>query len=344
LDIVVTGGGGFLGSSICRQLAAGGHEVTAFQRSPASHLARYGIRSIEGDVRDSGALSTALDGRDAVVHCAALAGIWGDAENYRSTNVEGTKNVIDACLDKSVAHLVYTSSPSVVLNGEDIEGGDESLPLVSEPLTPYQASKIEAEGLVREASAPGLKTVVLRPHLMWGPGDPHLLPRLIDRALSDRLFLPAPDKKADLVFVENAARAHVQALQEMSATGRCAGKVYFVTNNAPQVQGEFVLRLLEAAGIRARIRRIPPGLARLAGSVMERAWRLFRIDSEPLLTRFTAAQLCASHWFDGTAARRDFGYVAPISIEQGLQALARHHESQRALRTTQSNHPGQAHG
>lgn len=329
MNILVTGGGGFLGSSICRQLAASGHQVTAFQRSAAGHLARFGVASLEGDVRDAGALSSAFDNRDAVIHCAARAGIWGDEESYRSTNLEGTRNVIEACREQGVSLLVYTSSPSVVLTGEDIEGGDESLPLVSEPLTAYQASKIDAESLVREANAPGLKTVVLRPHLMWGPGDPHLLPRLAERALADRLFLPAPDKKSDLVYVENAARAHVQALQEMSATGRCAGKVYFITNNEPQVQGEFVPRLLEAAGIDARIRRIPPALARMAGAAMERAWKLFRIDSEPPLTRFTAAQLCASHWFDGSAARRDFGYVAPIRIEQGLQALARHHESQR---------------
>jgi nucleoside-diphosphate-sugar epimerase len=265
----------------------------------------------------------AVECQEAVIHCAARAGIWGDAESFMATNAGGTENVLHACRNAGVGHLVYTSSPSTVLSGQDIEGGDESLPLVSEPLAPYVESKIEAERLVREANAPGLRTVVLRPALTWGPGDPHFLPRLIDRAINDRLFLPAPEKKNDVVYVENSARAHVQALLELAGSSRCAGKVYFVTNNAPQVQGDFILRLLEAVGVTARIRRIPPALARFAGGAMESLWNLFQIKSEPPFTRFMATQLCAAHWFDGSAARRDFGYVAPISIEQGLAALAR---------------------
>ncbi len=327
MNILVTGGGGFLGSAICRQLTATGHSITTFQRSEAAHLAAAGVTTFRGDVRDQAAVAEAVRGRDAVIHCAARADIWGEADEIHAINVAGTANVIEACRSQRAGALLFTSSPSVVLSGADIEGGDESLPMVDDPLTAYTASKIEAEAMVRDANAAGLRTTVLRPHLMWGPGDPHFLPRLVDRALNDRLFLPAPEKKSDLVFVENAARAHVQALQELEGAGRCAGKVYFVTNNDPQVQGEFVPRLLEAAGVNARIRKIPPALARLAGSVLERTWRLFKFESEPLLTRFLAAQLCASHWFDGSAARRDFGYVAPISIDQGLEILARHHES-----------------
>lgn len=324
MKILVTGGGGFLGSSICRQLRASGHEVRAFQRRPATHLAGVGVISMQGDIRDEAAVDKAVDGVDAVIHCAARAGIWGEAEDYHWVNVGGTGNVLEACRASGVAHFVFTSSPSVVMTGEDIEGGNESLPVVSEPLTAYQASKIEGEDVVLEANSRDLHTVVLRPHMMWGPGDPHLLPRLIERARSNRLFLPAPEKKSDLVFVENVARAHVQVLQELTGTGRCAGKVYFVTNNDPQVRGEFVPRLLQAAGVEARIRDLPPAVAKMAGAAMEHVWKLLKLETEPPLTRFTAAQLCASHWFDTSAARRDFGYVAPISIDQGLSALASH--------------------
>ncbi|MDX1556669.1 MAG: NAD-dependent epimerase/dehydratase family protein, partial [Xanthomonadales bacterium] len=185
MKILVTGGGGFLGSSICRQLAAAGHEVSAFQRRPATHLASAGVTSIQGDIRNESALDKAVEGVDAVIHCAARAGIWGRAEDYQWVNVGGTGNVIESCRTHGVSSLVYTSSPSVVLTGEDIEGGDESLPVVTDPLTAYQASKIEAEDMVLEANTRGLRTVVLRPHLMWGPGDPHLLPRLIERAEKD---------------------------------------------------------------------------------------------------------------------------------------------------------------
>jgi nucleoside-diphosphate-sugar epimerase len=304
MKVLVTGGGGFLGTTICRQLAVAGHTVAAFQRTPATHLITAGVESVEGDIRDTDAVGTAVAGCDAVIHCAAYASLWGKADLFESINVGGTTNVLDACRESGVRQVVYTSSPSVVLNGEDIEGGDESLPMVSEPLMPYQATKIVADRMVRKANAPGLRTVVLRPH-------------------HDRLFLPAPEKKSDVVFVENGARAHVQALMELNSGARCAGKAYFVTNNAPQLQGEFIQRLLTAVGINARIRKIPPALARMAGRSMEACWRLLRIKSEPLLTRFMAEQLCTSHWFDGSAARRDFGYVAPISIDQGLEIMAR---------------------
>lgn len=322
MRILVTGGGGFLGSSICRQLTTAGHEVIAFQRSVAEHLKPQGISSVQGDVRNAEAVSNAVDGCDAVIHCAAYAALWGDTDEFNAINVGGTENVLNACRDAGVRGVVYTSSPSVVLNGEDIEGGDESLPLVREPLMPYQASKIAADRMVTEANSSLLRTVVLRPHLMWGPGDPHFLPRLIDRAINDRLFLPAPESRSDIVFVENSARAHVQALLELCDRGSCAGHAYFITNNEPQIQGEFVLRLLKTVGIDARIRKIPPWVAKLAAGAMESAWRLFRIENEPPMTRFMAAQLSSSHWFDSSAGRRDFGYVAPISIEQGLEILA----------------------
>lgn len=323
MKILVTGGGGFLGSAICRQLVLAGHEVTSFQRSRATHLESIGVRSFEGDIRDPDDVLAATLGCEAVIHCAAYAALWGEAAEFEAINVRGTENVLNACREARVRALVYTSSPSVVLTGENIENGNESLPLVTDPLMPYQASKIAADIMVREANSETLRTVVLRPHLMWGSGDPHFLPRLIDRARNDRLFLPAPESRSDVVFVENSARAHVQAMLELCNAGACAGKAYFITNNNPQVQGEFVMRLLGAAGVEARIRRIPPGLAKFAAAVMEQTWRLFRIKSEPPMTRFMAAQLCASHWFDSSAARRDFGYVAPISIEQGLEILAR---------------------
>ena len=327
MKVLVTGGGGFLGSSICRQLLASGHLATAFQRSPAPHLTSLGVACEQGDVRDAETLRLAIDGHDAVIHCAAKAGIWGDAAPYHDINVSGTANVVEACRATGAGHLILTSSPSVVLNGHDIEGGDESLPLVERTLTPYQASKIEAERIVLDADSIALRTTVLRPDLMWGPGDPHVLPRLIARTRRKRLFLPAPEKNVDPVFVVNAARAHVQALEELAGIGRCAGKAYFVTNNNPLPQGEFVRRLLEAAGVPAHIRRIPPAVARFAGNAMERMWSLLRIETEPLLTRFTAAQFCVSHWFDGTAAQRDFGYVAPIGLQQGLEAVARQHRA-----------------
>jgi nucleoside-diphosphate-sugar epimerase len=322
LKILVTGGGGFLGSAVCRQLVAVGHSVSAFQRRPAPDLERIGVHVIQGDISDISQVGAAAAGTGAIVHTAGKAGIWGDPEDFRRVNVEGTAHVIDACREHGIPYLVHTSSPSVVHSGGDIGGGDESLPIAEHFNAHYPATKAEAEKLVIAANKDGLKTVALRPHLIWGPNDPHILPRLVAKARGGKLALPGPDKIIDTVFVENAAQAHVQALQELTATARCAGKAYFVTNNEPMAQGEIIRRLLAALGVDVEIRAVPVGLAMAAGALCETAWKTLRLKSEPPVTRFSVEQLATAHWFDTSAAREDFGYQPRISIAEGLRILS----------------------
>lgn len=322
MKILVTGGGGFLGSAICRQLAGAGHEVVALQRRPAVHLEPLGVRSVCGDICEPEDLREAAVDCEAVIHSAAKAGIWGDPKDFRRINVGGTENVLAACRENDIHYLVHTSSPSVVHDGGDIEGGNESLPLASHFTAPYPETKAEAERLVMAANSDVLKTTALRPHLIWGPGDPHILPRLLAKAKSGTLALPAPHKVIDTIYVENAAQAHVMALEELSATARNAGKAYFVTNNEPLPQGEIIGKLLAALGVKVKIRAVPAGLAMAAGAVAETAWRLLPLKSEPPVTRFSVEQLATAHWFDTSAAERDFGYVPAISIQQALQQLS----------------------
>lgn len=322
MKILVTGGGGFLGSSICRQLAILDHEVIAFQRSPAEHLEAAGIRSARGDITNMEQLSAAALGAQAIIHTAGKAGVWGDPEDYRRINVTGTTNVIETCKTLAIPILVHTSSPSIVHTGGDISGADESLPIADHFSAPYPATKAEAEKRVTAANSSGLKTVSLRPHLIWGPGDPHILPRLAAKASGGTLALPGPDKIIDTIFVENAAQAHVNALQELAGPARCAGKAYFVTNNEPMPQGEIIRKLLAAIGIDVKIRAIPAGLAKTAGALCETAWRTFGLKSEPPVTRFSVEQLATAHWYDTSAAERDFGYTPKISIAEGLELLS----------------------
>jgi nucleoside-diphosphate-sugar epimerase len=323
MKILVTGGGGFLGTSVCRQLAARGHRVIAFQRRPANHLERAEISSIEGDISDPGQVLAAAAGCSAVIHTAGKAGVWGKTEDYRRVNVDGTNNVIRACLEHGIPHLVHTSSPSIVHTGGDIGGGDESLPIATHFSAPYPETKAEAEKNIMAASGDHLRTTALRPHLIWGPGDPHILPRLATKAKGGTLALPGPDKIIDTIFVENAAQAHVQALEELVGQGRCAGKAYFVTNNEPLPQGEIITRLLAAIGMEVKIRAVPVGLAKTAGALCEFAWRTLGLKSEPPVTRFSVEQLATSHWFDTRAASEDFAYQPLISIEQGLAILGK---------------------
>lgn len=321
MKILVTGGGGFLGTAICRQLAADGHELIAYQRSDANHLVGSGLDVVRGDICDPSRLLEASRGCDAIVHTAGKAGVWGDPREYHRVNVNGTANVLEACRQNGIRCLVHTSSPSIVHGGGDVSGADESLPIAGHFNAAYPASKAAAEQLVMAANGSSLLATALRPHLIWGPGDPHILPRLAARARGGSLALPGPDKLVDTIFVENAARAHVQALEELAGQARCAGKPYFVTNNEPLPQGEIIRRLLAAIGIEVRIRAVPVGLAMAAGAICELAWRVLRLKSEPPVTRFSVEQLSTAHWFDTRAAERDFGYRPSITIEEGLQRL-----------------------
>ncbi|MBE9548511.1 MAG: NAD-dependent epimerase/dehydratase family protein [Proteobacteria bacterium] len=321
MKILVTGGGGFLGSAICRQLMELGYSVVAYQRRAADQLQALGVEIVRGDITDLPKLTEAAQGCDAIIHTAGKAGVWGDPAEYRKINVGGTENIIRVCRKLSIPVLVHTSSPSVVHTGGDIENGNESLPLAKHFSSAYPATKAEAEKIVLAANGDDLKTVALRPHLIWGPGDPHILPRLIKKVRGGKLSLPAPEKIIDTIFVENAAQAHVLALLELQDQARCAGKPYFITNNEPLPQGEIIQKLLSAVGVEAKIRAVPAGPASAVGAIFEMGWRLLPLSGEPPITRFAVEQLSTAHWFDTSAAARDFGYLPKISIAEGVLVL-----------------------
>lgn len=321
MKVLVTGGGGFLGSAISRQLLARGDQVVALQRSAAADLAALGAEIVRGDICDLPLLLAAAKGCDAIIHTAGKAGVWGKYEDYHRINVEGTEQVLQTCRKLAIPTLVHTSSPSITHVGQDIEGGDESMPIATEFLSPYPATKAAAELLVLDANSEQLLTTALRPHLIWGPGDPHILPRLAASVRNGRLALPGADKVIDTVFVENAAQAHVLALDELQGRARCAGRPYYISNDEPMRQADIIPMLLDAIGIQATVRPIPAGLARKAGAVFEFIWKVLRIKSEPPITRFSADQLSTSHWYNISASQRDFGYQPEISIAQGLEIL-----------------------
>ncbi len=325
MKALVTGGGGFLGLAIVKRLRQRGDIVRSFSRSSHPELQALGAEQFSGDLADGEAVSRAVEGCDIVFHIAAKAGVWGRYRDYYQTNVMGTIYAISACLKHRVRRLVYTSSPSVVFRGRDEEGIDESARYARRYLANYPLTKAIAETHVLENDCVDLATVSLRPHLIWGPGDPHLAPRLIERARQGKLKRIGKGRNlVDATYIDNAADAHILAGDRLEPGSPIAGNAYFISNGEPVNLWEFIDRILAAARISPVIGRVPASLAYAAGGILELAYRVLPLKGEPPMTRFVARQLSTSHWYDLTAARRDLGYSPAVTVEEGLRRLTEH--------------------
>lgn len=322
MKVLVTGGGGFLGKAIVKLLQARGDRVRSFSRHEHPALAELGVEHCRGDLGDAAAVARAAAGCDTVFHVAAKAGIWGPYEIFHRANVLGTRHVIAACRQHGIRRLVYTSSPSVVFAGRDLEGVDESVPYPSHFEAYYPQTKAAAEQLVLQANDQHLATVALRPHLIWGPEDNHLVPRILARGAQGRLRrLGRRQCQIDTIYIDNAAAAHVLAADHLDIGSTVAGKVYFLAQGEPLPLWEVVNRILAAGGLPPVTRTISPQLAYLIGAILEKIYLLLRLHGEPPMTRFVARELSTSHWFDLGAARRDFGYRPAVSFDEGMERL-----------------------
>ena len=325
MKILVTGGGGFLGQALCRGLVERGHAVSSFNRGHYPALDVLGVRQLQGDLADGDAVLAAARGCEAIFHNAAKAGTWGSYDSYHRANVLGTDNVIRACRAHAIARLVYTSTPSVTHRAtHPVEGGSaDDVPYGGGFKAHYATTKTIAEKSVLAANTPALATIALRPRLIWGPGDNQLLPRLVQRARAGRLRLVGDGSNLiDTTYIDNATQAHLDAFEHLATGAACAGRAYFISNGEPKPAREIINGLLRAAGAPEVTRTLPFAAAYAIGSLCEAAWTMLPLRGEPPLTRFLAEQLSTTHWYDMAPARRDFGYMPRVSIDQGLERLA----------------------
>lgn len=312
MRILVTGGNGFLGRTIAVRLLKAGHDVSCFSRHPFWGCGAcvgerpQNYREVAGDLRDQIDVINAIEGMDAVYHVAAKAGVWGKAQEYYDINVRGTRNVVVGCQKHNIRTLIYTSTPSVVFGAAPLEGANEDTPYAARFLTHYAESKCMAEREVLAANGVGaLRTVALRPHLIWGKGDPHLVPRVLARARSGKLKRVGDGtNKVDITHIEDAADAHILALERIEAA---AGKAYFISSEAV-VLWDWINALLVRMGLPPLTRQVSRVTAYRAGAVLEFFYGLFGVSKEPPMTRFVAENLATSHWFDISRARKDLGY------------------------------------
>lgn len=336
MRVMVTGATGFLGLYIVERLLDRGETVRAFCRREIPELRRPGVEIVLGDIRRKEDVFHACLGVDAAIHTAALAGIRVDRRPYYETNVVGTQNLLAGLLAAGVPKLVYTGSPSAADSGTPQEGTDESAPYPTRFLAHYPETKAIAERAVLAANGTEfpvadsdgrrhsgrLATCSLRPRLIWGPRDRNLIPRLIDRAKRGKLpQIGDGTNRLDMIYVENAAAAHLLALDRLELGHPIAGNAYYLTQGEPVNCWQWIGRLLALLGLPPVKRKISFKTAWRLGLFYETAYRLLRIQTEPPMTRFLATQLAQSYWFDIGRARRDLGYSPTISTEEGLRRL-----------------------
>lgn len=319
-NVLVTGGGGFLGKAIVKKLLVQKARVTSFSRGFYPELEKLGVAQIQGDIADEKAVLRASRGMGIVFHTAAKPDLWGPFEAFFKANVVGTRNVIKACFENKIDRLIYTSSPSVVFHSGDMENADESVGYPDHYLAAYPRTKAMAEKEVIKASKNGLKTMILRPHLIWGPEDNHIVPGIIKRAKSLKK-IGRKDDLVDTIYIDNAADAHILSAQKLVENPQLSGNIYFISQDEPMSKWDMANAFLEAAGLEPIKGHVSARTAYIAGAFFETLYRVFRIRKEPPMTRFAAKELATSHWFNISRAKKDLGYRPAVSTRQGLENL-----------------------
>lgn len=320
--VLITGGGGFVGRRIVEMLLQHGVQCRVMGRNAYHDLEQRGVACYVGNLNDISFVETACKGVDTVFHVAALAGIWGKWEDYFQTNVIGTRNVIAACVRNKVERLVYTSTPSVVFNGNDILKGDETLPYASRFLCHYAKSKVMAEKAVLQSVKKGVRCCAIRPHLVYGPGDPHLIPRLLERGRQQKLKIVGDGTNlVDISYVDNVAHLHLLGASSLSKSDKANGQVYFIGDEKPVNLWQWINDLFAAHDIPRLEKKVSERAAYGIGYVLEKVYTLLKKNEEPPMTRFVAEQLAKSHYFSHQKAKNDLGYQPIVSYEQGMKNL-----------------------
>ena len=318
--VLVTGGAGFLGKAVVNRLVDRGDQVRSLARNYYTDLEKLGVDQVQGDLSDADTVARACEDRTIVYHIAAKGPPWGRYDEYYQTNVVGTQNIINSCLAQDQTSLIYTSTPSVVQNGRDIEGADESMPYPKKFNTHYAKTKAMAEQLVVNASRNKLKSIILRPCKIWGPGDDQILTRLVARA--EKLKQIGDGKNLiDATYIDDAADVHILAADKLEEHPDLSGKIYFISRGEPVLAWYIINEFLKAAGCRPVKKSVPFRIAWVAGGLLELIYGLLHLSKEPYITRFLVESVAQSSWFNIEAAKRDLGYIPKIGTAEGLRRL-----------------------
>ena len=327
MNILVTGAGGFLGRTICQQLLQKNYKVYGLARGHYPDLEEKGVLMHRLDITDEKnflALNKVWQGVKfgSCIHTAGKVDMWGKWDDFYSVNVVGTQNTLTFCKENSIRYFIYTSSPSVIFGGESIKNGDESLPYPKKYYGLYGRSKAIAEQEVLKANSNLLKTVCLRPHLIFGKGDKNIIPRIVELGQKGRLKIVGDGQnQVDVVHVKNAAEAHLLALNKLKQGEDVDGKVFFI-GQGPVFLWPFINKILGCHGVPPIQKKISFKKAFLLGYIVEVVLCFFRIyNRHPLMTRFLALQLGKSHYFNHKEANQALGWYPKIDIDEALDDI-----------------------
>jgi nucleoside-diphosphate-sugar epimerase len=308
----VTGGSGFVGGRVIRQLRARGVEVAALARSAgsASTVEGLGATAVRGDLEDRAAMQAGMAGADVVIHAAAHVQEHGPLAEFLRVTVTGTENTLAAARAAGVARFVHVSTEAVLADGKPIVAADETRPRPARPAGPYPLSKGLAEDRVLAAGRDGLATMIVRPRFIWGAGDGNLLPRIIEAIKRGRFgWIEGGHYPTSTCHVDNVAEGILLAAER----GR-SGEIYFLTDGEPVDFRDFLTQMLATRGVDPGDRHVPRWLARATAALT--GWM-----KDPPVTRTAIALVSHEVTVVDAKARRELGYTGRVSREQGLAEM-----------------------
>ncbi len=321
MTVFVTGGSGFVGAATIAALVADGMRVRALSRRSQSDAAirRAGGEPVRGTLEEIAPRH--LAGAEIVVHAAARVESWGPYADFARVNVDGTRRLLAAAREVGARRFIHIGTEAALFVGCSlVDIAEDDLPLATRSPFPYARSKGRAEQLVRAADDPGngFRTIVLRPRLIWGPGDRTLLPTICRMAKAGRfVWVDGGRARTNTTHIANLVHAIRLAL-----TKGKGGRAYFIHDGEVWALKDFLSRLAATRGVTLPKRSLSSTVLRPLAAVVEPIWGVFAPDREPPISRMAVALMAADCVLRWDAARRDLGYAPPVTVRDGLAALA----------------------
>ena len=327
--VLVTGGSGFVGANLVATLLDRGLQVRSFDRVPSRHAEHPGLETVVGDITDTADVEKAVDGIDTIIHTAALIELMGGAavtDEYRkrsfAVNVEGTKNLVHAGQRAGVQRFVYTASNSVVMGGQRISGGDETLPYTTRFNDLYTETKVVAEKFVLSQNGEhDMLTCSIRPSGIWGRGDQTMFRKVFENVLAGHVKVLVGNKniKLDNSYVHNLIHGFILAAEHLVPGGTAPGQAYFINDGDPVNMFEFARPVITACGRKLPNVRVSGRLVHKAMTLWQRLHFTFGIP-EPLIEPLAVERLYLNNYFSIAKAKRDLGYEPLFTTQQAMTA------------------------